>query len=45
MPSANVITYLCPDKGTSIEIRRDPDKWWKDAQSSLTEAEVKSYVP
>lgn len=46
MPSANVITYRCPDKGKVVyEIRRDPDHWWKDAQSPLTDATVKPYVP
>ncbi len=46
MASVNVITYRCPDRGKVVyEIRRDPDHWWKDALSSLTEAEVKPYVP
>ena len=46
MASANVINYACPDKGKVVyEIRRDPNHWWKDAQSPLTEAEVKPYVP
>ena len=46
MASANVITYRCPDRGKVVyEIRRDPDHWWKDALSSLTEAEFKPYVP
>lgn len=46
MASANVITYRCPDQGKVVyEIRRDPDHWWKDALSTLTEAEVKPYVP
>ena len=46
MPAANVSTYRCPDRGKVVyEIRRDPDHWWKDAQSPLTEAEVKPYVP
>ena len=46
MASRNVITYRCPDHGKVVfEIRRDPDHWWKDALSSLTEAEVKPYVP
>ena len=46
MPSANLITYRCPDHGKVVyEIRRDPDHWWKDAQAPLTEAEVKPYVP
>ena len=46
MASANVVTYRCPDRGKVVyEIRRDPDHWWKDALSSLTEAEVKPYVP
>ena len=42
MPSANVITYRCPDRGKVVyEIRRDSNHWWKDAMSPLTEAEVK----
>ncbi len=46
MASANVITYRCPDHGKVVyEIRRDTDHWWKDAVSSLTEAEVKPHVP
>lgn len=46
MPSANVITYRCPDQGKVMyEIRRDPDHWWKDAQSSLTESDVKPNAP
>ena len=46
MASSNVITYRCPDRGKVVyEIRRDSDHWWKDALSSLTEAEVKPYVP
>ncbi len=46
MASANVITYSCPDKGKVVyEIRRDPNHWWKDPLSPLTEAEVKPYVP
>lgn len=46
MASANVITYYCPDKGKVVyEIRRDPDHWWKDALSTLTDAEVKPHVP
>ena len=46
MPFANVFTYSCPDKGKVVyEIRRDPDHWWKDAQSPFTESEVKPYVP
>ena len=46
MASANVITYRCPDGGKVVyEIRRDPDHWWEDALSPLTEAEVKPYVP
>jgi len=45
MASANVITYHCLDRGKVVyEIRRVPDHWWKDALSSLTEAEVKPYV-
>ena len=46
MASANIITYRCPDRGKVVyEIRRDPDHWWKDALSPLTESEVKPYVP
>jgi len=46
MASANIITYRCPDRGKVVyEIRRDPDQWWKDALSLLTESEVKPYVP
>ena len=46
MASANVIAYSCPDKGKVVyEIRRDPDHWWKDAVSPLTESEVKPYIP
>ena len=46
MASANIITYRCPDNGKMVfEIRRDPDHWWKDALSPLTEAQVKPYVP
>ena len=46
MASANVITYRCPDKGKVVyEIRRDPDHWWKDAMSPMTESKVKPYVP
>ena len=46
MSSANVMTYRCPDRGKVVfEIRRDPDHWWKDAQSPLTEAEVKPHLP
>ena len=42
MPSPNVIKYRCPDRGKVVyEIRRDPDHWWKDAQSQLSESEVK----
>lgn len=46
MASANVMTYRCPDRGKVVyEIRRDPDHWWKDARSPLTDAEVKPHVP
>ena len=46
MASPNVITYRCPDGGKVVyEIRRDSDHWWKDALSSLTEAEIKPYPP
>lgn len=46
MSSPNVITYRCPDAGkVTYEIRRDPDHWWKDAQSPLTKSEVKPYSP
>jgi hypothetical protein len=46
MASANVITYRCPDQGKVVyEIRRDPDHWWKDALSPLTDAEVKPHIP
>ncbi len=46
MASINVITYRCPDAGKVVyEIRRDPDHWWKEAVSSLTESEVKPYMP
>jgi hypothetical protein len=46
MAAANVITYRCPDKGKVVyEIRRDPDHWWQDAVSPLTETEVKPYMP
>ncbi|MFH1381413.1 MAG: hypothetical protein ABIH70_00780 [Chloroflexota bacterium] len=42
MPAPNVTTYRCPDHGKVVyEIRRDPDHWWKDAVSPLTESEVK----
>ena len=42
MPYANHITYRCPDGGKVVyEIRRDPDHWWQDAMSPLTETEVK----
>ncbi|MBI2869952.1 MAG: hypothetical protein HYX96_09030 [Chloroflexi bacterium] len=42
MPSVNTFTYRCPDRGKVVyEIRRDPDHWWKDAVSPLTEAEVR----
>lgn len=42
MPSANVIAYRCPDRGKVVyEIRRDPDHWWKDATSTMTDSEVK----
>lgn len=44
--SANVMTYRCPDRGkVTYEIRRDPDHWWKDAVSPMTEAAVKPHVP
>ena len=43
---SNKITYRCPDKGKVVyEIRRDVDHWWKDAQSPLTESEVKPWIP
>ncbi len=46
MASAHVMTYRCPDNGKVVyEIRRDPDHWWKDAQSPRTAAEVKPYTP
>lgn len=46
MSSANVITYRCPDGGKVVyEIRRDPNRWWKDARSPLTDSEVKPYAP
>ncbi|MFC1981295.1 hypothetical protein ACFLVN_03530 [Chloroflexota bacterium] len=46
MASADVLTCRCPDKGKVVyEIRRDPDHWWKDALSPLTESEVKPHVP
>ncbi len=46
MMSPNVVTYRCPDAGKVVyEIRRDPDHWWKDAQSPLTESAVKPYLP
>ena len=46
MPSVNVITISCPDRGKVIyEIRRDPDKWWKDALAPLTASEVKPNLP
>ena len=39
MASSNTITYRCPDRGKVIfEIRRDPDHWWKDAQSPPSRA-------
>ena len=42
MPAPNVIAYRCPDHGKVVyEIRRDPDHWWKDAVSPMTESEVK----
>src|SRR3990170_3001639 len=46
MSSVNVITYRCPDAGKVVyEIRRDPNHWWKDPLSPLTESEVKPYIP
>ncbi len=46
MPSVNVVTYRCPDGGKVVyEIRRDPDHWWKDAVSPLTDSEVKPNLP
>ena len=45
MASSNVLTYRCPDRGKVVyEIRRDPDHWWKDASSAVSEAEVKPQV-
>ncbi len=41
-PMANVAAYSCPDRGKVVyEIRRDPDHWWKDATSPLTESAFK----
>ncbi len=46
MAAGNVTVYRCPDRGKVVyEIRRDPDHWWKDALSPLTESEVKPYIP
>ena len=46
LPSANVITYKCPDQGKVVyEIRRDPDHWYKDGISPLTNALVKAPGP
>jgi uncharacterized repeat protein (TIGR04076 family) len=46
IPSANVITYKCPDQGKVVyEIRRDPDHWYMDAVSQLTDAKVKAPGP
>ncbi len=46
MPAANLFTCRCPDGGKVVyEVRRDPNHWWKDAQSPLTESDVKPYVP
>ena len=42
MPYRSVMTFECPDRGKVVfEIRRDRDHWWKDAQSPLTESEIK----
>ena len=44
--SVYIVPYRCPERGKVVyEIRRDPDHWWKDALSPLTESEVKPYVP
>lgn len=41
---SEVLTYSCPDKGKVVyEIRRDPNHWWKDAMSPLTESEIKPF--
>lgn len=41
MPGPNQLTIRCPDQGKVVyQLRRDPTRWWKDAQSPLTAAEV-----
>jgi uncharacterized repeat protein (TIGR04076 family) len=37
---SETIRVGCPDKGKVVyEISRDPTKWWKDANSPLTDSE------
>lgn len=42
LPTRDRFTIACPDNGKVVyELRRDSTKWWKDALSPLTDAELK----